>query len=224
MKRVVGFIVFFVLAGLFMYGVNGGLRFIRENNNTQRRAEISLNDLVNRSESFPVGKYVGLDTYWIIGPYASETSTETSNGIKSTTQELQYYFAVLEDGSVMTVASENRSELEAMNRISDYLLSVEGYPKDGESIHLQGNLRKMTKTDLVRLCDQYALKIFNLSSTDSRLRHVYLDTTAGRDSMYLILAGAAALVIIVLFARSKLKKKELPQPEPQTEPQTDASA
>ena len=114
-----------------------------------------------------------------------------------------------------------------MNRISDYLLSVEGYPKDGESIHLQGNLREMTKTDLVRLCDQYALKIFNLSSTDSRLRHVYLDTTAGRDSMYMILAGAAALVIIVLFARSKLKKKELPQPvqpEPQTEPQTDASA
>ena len=49
----------------------------------RREVKISLEDYIHDGK-FPKGEYVSLEVRWILGPYATETKTETTNGISAT--------------------------------------------------------------------------------------------------------------------------------------------
>ena len=73
LRYVIGIVVAMVIFYLFSEGGN----LLRQNNNSQRKAEISLNDYIDQGKEFPEKEYVSLNVRWVIGPYATETTTST---------------------------------------------------------------------------------------------------------------------------------------------------
>ena len=196
-----------VLVGAAAFLLTTGSRWLNENNSMQRGAKIALDDYVNGAREFPVGEYVSLNARWVIGPFATETTTSTTNGIKATSGVAYYYFLVLEDQTVMAAKTENVREREALDRMSDWLLDADGYPMNGETITLQGKLSKMTDKDTVRLYNEDLRSVFGLSANDPAVRYLVLDTTAGRGAVYFIIAGCAAALILAFVLISRMKKK-----------------
>lgn len=209
-----------VLVGAAAFLFTTGSRWLNENNPLQRSAKIALDDYVNSAKEFPAGEYVSLNTRWVIGPFATETSTSTTNGIKATSGVAYYYFLVLEDETVMAAKTENVREREVLDRMSDWLLAVDGYPMNGETLTLQGKLSKMTDKDTVRLYNENLYSVFGLSANDPAVRYLVLDTTAGRGAIYFIIAGGAAVLILafVLIGKNRKKARARAQAAPE-EPQ-----
>ena len=206
-KSFLALIVFFVLGGLVVFGLTNGYRAINENNNTQRKADISLNTYVDSGEEFPVGKYVSLEVRWVIGPFGTYTTTSTSHGMTATSNVDYWYVAVLEDGTFMAVSTRNTAEREKLDRMSDWLLGVEGFPRNGETFTLQGKLKKLTNKDMKGIYEKFMTQA-GVSLTDSRIRYLVLDTSAGREQLWIIIIAAAALIVIGLVAFSKIRKKK----------------
>ena len=204
LRLILGVIVVGVVAFMF----TNGTRFLNENNSMQRKAQIELEDYIDSGKEFPVGKYVSLEVRWVLGPFATETSTSTTNGIEATSSVVDYYFLVLEDGTVMALATQNKNEKATLNRMSDWLFSVDGYPMNGETIRLQGELRKLTGDDMLKLYRDHLRSIFGLSQDDPAVRYLVLDTTAGRETLYIIIFGALAVLILIYVVKRKSKKRE----------------
>ena len=217
-SSVLGFIIGILVVGLIGYGISNLSRTVGENNNNQKKADVSLNDYIDSGRDYPVGKYVSLDVRWVSGPYATNTHTETTNFIfTATTAEDNYYLAYLEDGTVMAICSSNKEEKEKLDKLSTWLNSVEGFPRTGEVLHLQGNLKEMTEdgaTSEIKKNNQDLMSYYKtavvragLSTSDKRVHYLVLDTTAGRDGIYIWLIGGAAVLILILWIRSRSKKK-----------------
>ena len=202
------YIVAFVFMGAAAFLWTTGARYLDENNGMQREAKIALEDYIAGGREFPVGEYVSLNLRWVIGPFATETSTSTTNGIKATSGVAYYYFAVLEDETVMVIKSKNTQDRAVLDRMSDWLISVDGYPMNGETFRVQGKLRKMTDQKLTELYSDNLYSIFGLSSNDPAVRYLVLDTAAGREMLYLIICGCAAAAIAALVIAHRTKKKK----------------
>ena len=207
------YIIGIVAATVIFYLVSEGGNLLRQNNNSQRKAEISLNDYIDQGKAFPEKEYVSLNVRWVIGPYATETTTSTygprgsSGGLTATTGVNYFYYVVLEDMTLMTIKSANNAEVETLDRMSEWLLNVDGFPMNGETYTLQGKLEKMTEADL--LAEYKAnLSIFGLTANDPEVRYLVLDTTEGREGLYIGIVIVVAAVIIALIIRSRGKKKK----------------
>ena len=208
-KRILTAIAGIVAVGLIAWLVTNGTRYFNEHNSMQREAKIALEDYIQSGKDFPVNEYVSLEARWVIGPFAEETSTSTTNGIKATSGVAEYYFVVLEDGTYMALKTENAKEIETLDRMTDWLLSVEGYPMKGETLKVQGKLREIKDKDLLSLYRTNILSVFGISASDPSVRFLYLDTTTGREAPYYIIGGVIAAAIIVLIIANKSKKKKL---------------
>lgn len=209
LRYVIGIVVAMVIFYLFSEGGN----LLRQNNNSQRKAEISLNDYIDQGKEFPEKEYVSLNVRWVIGPYATETTTSTygprgsSGGLTATTGVNYFYYVVLDDMTLMTIKSANNAEVETLDRMSEWLLGVDGFPTNGETFTLQGKLEKMTQSDLLK---EYKsnLSIFGLTENDPEVRYLVLDTTEGREGMYIGIVIVVAAIVIALVIRSRGKKKK----------------
>lgn len=109
--------------------------------------------------------------------------------------------------TLMTVKSANKAEVETLDRMSEWLLGVDGFPTNGETFTLQGKLEKMTQSDLLK---EYKsnLSIFGLTENDPDVRYLVLDTTEGREGMYIGIVIVVAAIVIALVIRSRGKKKK----------------
>lgn len=216
MKRILRFIIGIVIVGAVAYLFTSGTRIIDENNNMQRSAKVALEDYIDTGKALPVGEYVSLEARWVIGPFATETSTSTTNGIKATSGVDYYYFLVLEDGTVMALESNNKKDRQILDRMSNWLVSVDGYPMNGETIKLNGKLKELKGNDLLNLYRSNIISTFGISSSDPSVRYLVLDTTAGRETVYLIIVGVVAVGIIAAVVSGKRKKKKAQQAAAQT--------
>lgn len=114
---------------------------------------------------------------------------------------------VLDDGSFIALATSNTNEHKALDRMSEWLTRVDGFPTDGEIFTVQGDLRNLTEKDILKIYQDFIIKC-GVSLDDSRIRYVVLDTSAGREQLYFIIAGVVAVVAVALFIRSRMKKKK----------------
>jgi hypothetical protein len=206
-------IVGILLVGMLGYGATTLFRTAGENNNNQRKADVSLNDYVAKGRDLPVGKYVSLDVRFVGGPYATNTHTETTNWIFTATSAVDNYYAVmLDDGTIMAVCASNKAEKEKLDKLVEWWNSVEGMPMTGEVLHLQGDLKEMTeKNDNERdLMDYYKsfLRQANVSLSSPKVHYLVLDTRAGRDSIWMWIGGGVLVLILILWIRSRSKKKK----------------
>ncbi|MBQ4451788.1 MAG: hypothetical protein II912_05385 [Clostridia bacterium] len=208
-KRILGAIVGIIAVGLIAWLVTNGTRFLNANNSMQREAKTALEDYIDGNQDLPMNEYVSLEARWVIGPFAEETTTSTTNGIKATSGVSEYYFVVLKDMSFMALKTENTREIETLDRMTDWLLGVDGFPMNGETLKVQGKLKKMTDKDLLSLYRTNLMSVFSVSSTDSAVRYVYLDTTAGHEAPYLIIGGVIAVGVIALILYNRSRKKQL---------------
>lgn len=215
MKKLAPVLRYIIAAVAFVLVVSGLtmlFRYINEHNDSQRTAEIALEDYIGTDKEFPVGKFVSVEARWVLGPFAEETSTTSSYGIETTSGVCEYYFLVLEDMSVMAIKTQNLQEIETLNRMSEWLMKRIGYPKTGETIRLQGKLTKLTNSQLLSFYREDAADAFRLSATDPALRALVLDTTAGRESVYIYLGVAwMALLFGGLVWRHSKKKRQAAQ-------------
>jgi len=202
--------IFYIVVsiGVFYLLSNVG-NWIHQNDSLQRNASISLNALIDSQQPLPEGEFVSLDTRWVIGPIATETSTSSwgsSDGLTATTGVDYYYYAILEDGTIMAIQTSNSKEVETLDRMSEWLLDVYGYPMDGETILLQGKLKQMTEREIISIYNEY-LYIFELEPNDPSVHYLILDTTAGRIGNVLVIGAVVALIAIVVLVRVSAKKK-----------------
>lgn len=211
LRYIIGIVAAIAIFYLFSEGGN----LLRQNNNSQRKAEISLNDYIDQGKEFPEKEYVSLNVRWVIGPYATETTTSTygsrysKGGLTATTGVNYFYYVVLEDMTLMTVKTANNAEVDVLDKMSDWLLDVDGYPTNGQTFTLQGKLKKMTQSDLLK---EYKanLSIFGLTASDPEVRYLMLDTTEGREGMYIgiVIVIAAIVIARVIIKRGKKKKAQ----------------
>ena len=157
MKKVGGAIlravVIILLVGGIGFLVTNGIRLFDEHNSMQKEAKIALEDSLSSGQELPVGEYVSYEARWVLGPFATETETHSTNGISATLSELSYYYLILEedDGlSLMALKAQNAQVNETLERMSDWLMSVDGFPYGGETLKVQGKLEEMKDTELRR--------------------------------------------------------------------------
>ena len=229
-KTLLRYIVAILVIGVAAFLLTNGTRFLNENNTMQQEAKIALEDYISSGKEFPTGEFVSLNARWVLGPFATETSTSTTNGIQATSGVAYYYFLVLEDETLMALKAENTKECETLNRMSDWLLEQDGFPRNGETLKVQGKLTALKDAELKEMYHNDALSIFGLSAGDPALRDLVLDTTAGREMLYYIIFGAVIVLILgfILFRRSRKKaeppvQEETPAPEETPTPEEDVS-
>lgn len=212
-----GILVYFLVAltGTFVFHVgNGVLRNFHSYNQVQKKAEIHMNALIENGEDLPVGEYVDLEVRWVLGPYATYTQTrerETdTQTLSAVIKEVNYYYVVLENNTIMSVATANASEKETLDRMSDWMLNAAGLPKDGETLLLQGKLTNMENAELIRLFLEYADDLFGLDPDSPALHKLVLDTEAGREGGEILASGLVVVIVaaIVCFIIYKKKKKQ----------------
>lgn len=197
--------------GIFFL-LTAGINWVNQNNNMQRKADTYLNDIVSVGGMAEKGDYVRLSTRWVYGPFAEETQTysygsrSSSSGLTATVNTIQYYYVWLDDGSIMAIKTSNADEIEALDRMSNWFLSVDGFPTTGEVLTLNGTLKEIKAGDLK---GYYAdgLGLFGRDVFSEDVHLLMLDTSTGREMFYILLVGAAVIVIVVLVVVSKSKKK-----------------
>lgn len=214
MKKVGGAILRAIIAILLVGGigflVTNGMRLINENNSMQKEAKIALEDYLSSGQDLPVGEFVSYEARWVLGPFATETKTSTTNGISATASELSYYYLILEEGdglSLMALEVENAQDNQTLTRMSDWLAGVDGFPYGGETLKVQGKLEEMKDAELRRYFSEDLQEIFGLSPNDPAVRYLVLDTTEGRDGIFLIVAAVAVAALLVVVIVKKAKKK-----------------
>ena len=203
-------VVIILLVGGIGFLVTNGIRLFDEHNSMQKEAKIALEDSLSSGQELPVGEYVSYEARWVLGPFVTETETNSTNGISATLSELSYYFLILEedDGlSLMALKAQNAQVNETLERMSDWLMSVDGFPYGGETLKVQGKLEEMKDTELRRYFSEDLQEIFGISPNDPAVRYLVLDTTEGRDGILLILAAAAVALLLIVVIIKKAKKK-----------------
>ena len=227
MRKIGGSILTYILVFLLIGGVGflvtNGTRLIGENNSMQKEAKIALEDYVSTGKELPVGEYVSYEVRWVLGPFATETETSTTNGIKATAGVNSYYFLFLDepgdDLSVMALEVKNAKDIEALDQMSSWLENVDGFPYNGKTLKVQGTLKEMKDTELISIYNSDVLSWLGVSSSDPAVRHLILDTTAGRGGLYGIIFGAAAVLVLAAVFYSRAKKKNAASAAvPATEP------
>lgn len=214
MKKVGSALLRAILAILLVGGlgflVTSGMRLINEHNSMQKEAKIALEDYLGSSQDFPVGEYVSYEARWVLGPFATETETSSTNGITATAGVRSYYYLILDEGdalSLMALEAENAQENQTLERMSDWLSGVDGFPYGGETLKVQGKLSEIKDAELRSLYSSGLQEIFGLSPNDPAVRYLVLDTTAGRDAIFLIVAAAALVLLLIVVIIRKAKKK-----------------
>ncbi|MBR0200577.1 MAG: hypothetical protein IJQ42_10480 [Oscillospiraceae bacterium] len=209
-STILRYLIAIVLVGVAGFLVTTGFRFLNAHNAMQKEAKIALEDYLSSGRELPVDEFVSYEARWVIGPFATETETQSTNGITATSGVNSYYYLILDepDGlSLMALESENAQENETLERMSDWLLSVDGYPYEGETLKVQGKLEEMKDTELRRYFSEDLQEIFGISPNDPAVRYLVLDTTEGREGIYLILAAAAVALLLIVVIIKKAKKK-----------------
>ena len=211
-KSILVYVVVFALIALLGVMVTSGSRYINEHA-SQRDAKIALEDYLSTGRQLPVGKYVSYQARWVLGPFATKTSTSTTNGATATSGVSSYYYLFLEepDGlSVMVMEVNNVKENQTLEQMSDWLMSVDGFPYGGPTAKVQGTLRELNETKLRNLYIDDLRTNLGLSSDDPAVRYLLLDTTDGRGGIYLVLFGSAAALILIAVLVHKAKNKPKP--------------
>ena len=209
-STILRYLIAIVLVGVAGFLVTTGFRFLNAHNAMQKEAKIALEDSLSSGQELPVGEYVSYEARWVLGPFVTETETNSTNGISATLSELSYYFLILEedDGlSLMALKAQNAQVNETLERMSDWLMSVDGFPYGGETLKVQGKLEEMKDTELRRYFSEDLQEIFGISPNDPAVRYLVLDTTEGRDGILLILAAAAVALLLIVVIIKKAKKK-----------------
>ena len=213
-SSILGSILGFILIGALGFLVISGSRLFSENNSMQRTAKIALEDYLAEGRELPVGEYVSYEVRWVLGPFATETETQSVNGFSATTGVKSYYYLFLgepDSPSLMALEVENVQDNKTLEEMSDWLEGVEDFPQNGKTLKVQGKLSEMKDAELRKI---YSSGL-GVSPNDPAVRYLVLDTTAGRDGIFLIIdaVAVAALVIVVIVKKTK-KKAQTPVPEP----------
>ena len=111
---------------------------------------------------------------------------------------------MLEDRTIMSVATANTKEKQALDRMFYWLIDIlqgNGDPEDIESLLLRGNLLEMSNPDLINFYYE-DLESIGYSPDDPMIRLLYLDTEAGREGGYTvptIIIVFLVFIAVVLF-------------------------
>ena len=144
-STILRYLIAIVLVGVAGFLVTTGFRFLNAHNAMQKEAKIALEDYLSSGRELPVDEFVSYEARWVIGPFATVTDTKSTNGITATSGVNSYYYLILDepDGlSLMALESENTQENETLERMSDWLLSVDGYPYEGETLRSRESWRR----------------------------------------------------------------------------------
>lgn len=206
-------VVVILLVGGIGFLVTSGTRLFHEHSSMQKTAKIALEDYLSSGQALPVGEYVSYEARWVLGPFATETETSSTNGITATAGVRSYYYLILDEGeelSLMSLEVENAQDNQTLERMSDWLLGVDGFPYGGETLKVQGKLEEMKDAELRDMYSSDLQEIFGLSPKDPAVRYLVLDTTAGRDGIFLIASAAAVAALLIVLVVRKARKKSAP--------------
>lgn len=204
-------------------GISNGKNWLHQNDVLQRKADISLNEWIEQGQELTPESYVSFDVRWVVGPYAEEThtrnysvgdrsysSSKTDSGVEAVEAVDYFYYVVLEDWTIMTLKASAKAEVEKLNQLSEWLLSVDGYPMDGETFTVYGKLEDMPSGDIRSFYNEY-LSIFGFSSNDPEVRYLMLDTTEGRYGAWLLTGLAVLLVVVIVLIVKQVKRNKQEQ-------------
>ncbi len=206
-QRLWGLILLFT--GLIAFAALIALRLVGGDNNPLRQnAKLRLEDYLSSGEALPLGQYVSVDARWVLGPFAIETSMESSGDGTDDEDASYYYYLRLKDGSVMALKSEDKDELQVLDRMSEWLMQTPLYPLNGETLHLQGKLKEFPNARLTQLFDEVFEDAFGVKPQD-KARYVLMDTNAGYEPMlvWMLFSGGAIGAGIGLLIQWRRKRK-----------------
>ncbi len=206
------YLLMFVIGIGVFYGTTAISRWFNENNNAQKAASYSLNTIFENDQTHPIGEYVSLEVQAVFGPYATLTQTrETEYSLSSVVKEKEYYLVLLESGDLLTVATSNADEKQALAQMCEWASTVEDPEAlfDGDSLILQGELMIMSEPKLINIYNG-VLRDLGLSTRDEGVTMLIVDTDAGRGAGYVlpIVAVIAVIVIIIIISKRRKAKKE----------------
>jgi len=193
------------------YIVTGIMSMASKHINYQKKAEISLNEIVEKGENLPIGSYVELDARLVLGPYASYTETQTftisgeDSGATATTSVKYYYYVFLEDGRIMTLATTNEQEIIALDRITAWVADSDDLT-EGETLTVRGRLSEMEDDELRTYYEKY-LYLMGVERNSPQMCYVVLDTTAGREGAYIAVVVCVVGVVILYALNKKVRKR-----------------
>ena len=193
-----------------VYGMTAG------NQSLQKKAAINLNEYVDSGAEFPMGEYVSCDVRWVLGPFATNTEYTTWGITQVTNRVDNYYFLVLEDMTLMTLCASDKATVEKLNAMSDWLSGVNGFPMSGETFTVQGELRRLTDSELRDFFTSDAKTVFGLDADDEAMRYVVLNTNSGTERFIALVAAGVVLIIAAVALITRRKKPALAPNIPET--------
>ncbi len=213
----IGKVIIYMLCSLVgFYIITGIMSMASKHVNYQKKAEISLNEIVEKGEELPIGNYVEFDAHLVLGPYASYTTTQSftingeATGTTATTSIKYYYYALLEDGRIITIATTNEQEIDALDRITAWLTNPDDLT-EGETLTVRGRLSELEDDELRAYYEKY-LYLMGAKKNSPEACYIVLDTTVGREGAYvaviICVVFAAILCVLINKARKCRKKKE----------------
>jgi len=204
-------IVHVVVCLVGFYIITGIMSMASKHINYQKKAEISLNEIVRQGENLPVGSYVELDAQFVLGPYASYTETQTftirgaDTGPTATTSVKYYYYVFLEDGRIIALATTNEQEIEALDRMTVWMTNLDDL-SEGEVLTVRGRLSELKNDDLRTYYEKY-LYMMGIERNSPEICYVVLDTTAGREGVYIAAIACIVFIVILYVLRNKARKR-----------------
>ena len=182
--------------------------YLSEESSLQRRADTSVDEILSRGGKLSPGLYVSLDAKRVLGPYA-DGKRSYDGGVSFTMPgTAYYYFAFLDDGTVLTIETESTREKEALDRMSNAAVEARGFTEGGETLRVQGTLKDMKAmtdyADLLGIYRDILENEFGIDLKDPAATTLILDTSTGRDALQWFLVGviaAAGIATAVLIVR-----------------------
>ena len=174
---------------------------------------IDLQEYITGSKAgqrFPTGEYVKINLNSVIANYA-ETQHKT-NGIP--TGKDQYYVALLDDSSFISVKIKGSSNVKKMNDIvdatwnSDDWISSTAYEATGmlKSSISNSEIRGFYKDFFQEFCDYLGISYSDLTS-EFEVREYEIDCTDSRGSLWSIFAILGGIGAVLIFAGIVTVKK-----------------
>ena len=198
---------------LIFYAMTGFTKWFNGNNNIQREAEIHMNALIESGDELPIGEYADLEVNLVFGPYATYTQSREMSRyeITAVVKETEYYFIILEDMTVMSIATANDNEKAVLSRLSNQLenaIMTNSTPSK-ETYLVRGELTEMENGELRDIFEENADYLFGLTPDSPALRTVVLDTDAGREGGYNIATAVIVFIVfIIVLLLSKIRKNK----------------
>ena len=225
--RILGYII---AIGVFIALVAGGAAissYVSSHSKQFSKADYEdMNALVASGEDLPTGKLGRLSIRWVLGCFAEEENYQSSYGIKFGSGKSYYYAVILDDMRIIAIQASDETEIQRLEKMTnDYEAAYNVYSLPSQDF--EGRIDKLSNKEVKQYYDE-ALTAAGYKAYGSgfTIQYVTLNTAAipTQNTLMYVGIGAAVIVALVLFFRSRNKKKQAETPaETQPDPYTNSN-